>query len=145
MMGSKRNSKGFSIIEMVASSTLLSLAVVSLCSIGMRSMTGVKANREYEQAWQILDRQLTMIDYIGIGPFVELGQTDGQIGDEGEETSVYDWNVMVEEGEYTGLYNVGIVISWGPDKKRRSISAATMLYDESALEALEEESEEEQQ
>ncbi len=134
-----KHNKGFTILEMVASSTLLSLAVVSLCSIGMRSMTGVSANREYERAWQILDRQLTLIDYIGIGDFIELGQTEGEIGGEGEEIPAHYWNVMIEESEHAGLYFVGIAVSWGPEKKRRSISTATMLYDQTVLELLEEE------
>ena len=132
-------------MEMLAASTLLSLAVVSLCSIGMRSMTGVRSNREYEQAWQLLDRQLTTIEYVGIGQFLEMGQLEGQLGSEENQESVHYWEVQVEEGNYTGLYSVNIAVAWGPSNGRRRITTSTYMYDDSVLELLTESEEQEQE
>ena len=128
----RRNKKAFSIIEMVAASVLLSLAVISLCTVGARAISGVKANRQYEQSWQMLDRQLAMIDYIGIGPFMELGQYEGQLNEDAETGIVHFWNVEIEEGTYTGLYRVDMTLSWGSERDVRSIKTSTYLYDDAA-------------
>ncbi|MCK4998735.1 MAG: hypothetical protein KAS23_04340 [Anaerohalosphaera sp.] len=131
-----KNKKAFSIIEMVAASMLLSLAVVSLCTVGAKAIRGVKSNRQYEQAWQMLDRQLAMIDYVGIGPFMELGQFEGQLNKDEDTGIVHRWNVVIEEGSYMGLYRVDMTLSWGTEKKVRSINASTYLYDDAAVETV---------
>ena len=140
-MNAVHNKKAFSIVEMVAASTLLSLAVVSLCTVGARAIRGVHANRQYEQAWQLIDRQLATIDYVGIGPFMELGQFEGQLNQDEETGIVHYWHVDITEGNYTGLYRVDMTLSWGSEKDVRSIKATTYLYDDEASELLLDETE----
>ena len=125
--------KGFSLIETMAAALILSGGVVTLCALSTRSLTAVKANREKESAWEVLDRQLTMIDYIGIEEFIELGQMQGQIGSEEGGGEVYYWEVETEEGVYDYLYNVDIFVSWGPGGRSGRISAATALNGQGTL------------
>ncbi len=66
---------------LLSAAVLLSGAVVALCAISNKSLSGVKLNRENEVAWQLLDRQLTLIDYIGVDQFIEAGQLEGRFGD----------------------------------------------------------------
>ena len=120
------NNKGFSLIEMIVASIILSLAVVSVCAVSTKSMTAVRANRDYEVAWDLLDRQLTVIDYAGIEEFLNEGQMEGHFGDEDTEGSHY-WSAKCEEGEYDYLYNVKLTVSWGPENAPRSISVTTVL------------------
>lgn len=127
MFVSQKNRKAFSLVEMIAAASLLSLAVVTICTISTKSMVGVKSNRKYEQAWDVLDKQLTMIDAMGIDAFLEVGQYDGQIGSEETGEDIYFWNVSIEEEYESNLYNVSLSISWDSGNKRRSISASTLL------------------
>ncbi len=125
-MRNLRNNKGFSLIEMIVASIILSLAVVSICAVSTKSMTSVRSNRDYEAAWDLLDRQLTIIDYTGIEEFINEGQMTGQFGDEDNEGLHY-WSAKCEEGEYNYLYNLELTIMWGAENAMRSISVSTTL------------------
>jgi prepilin-type N-terminal cleavage/methylation domain-containing protein len=125
-MRNSGNNKGFSLIEMIVASIILSLAVVSVCAVSTKSMTAVRSNREYEVAWDLLDRQLTMIDYFGIEEFINQGQMEGRFGDE-ETEGTHFWSVKCEEGEYDYLYNVELSVTWGSDNAPRKISVSTVL------------------
>lgn len=125
-MRKSKNNKGFSLIEMIVASIVLSLAVVSICAVSTKSMTSVRSNRDYEVAWDLLDRQLTIIEYTGIEEFINEGQMTGQFG-EGEGEGTHYWSAKCAEGEYDYLYNLELSISWGADNAMRSISVSTML------------------
>jgi hypothetical protein len=127
MMVSLRNkTRGFSLIETLVAAMLLSGGVVAICSLSGRSMTSVRVNREYETGWDVLDRQLTVIDYIGVEEFLQIGQMSGQFGSS-EDGGGYQWAVEIEEEEIQGIYRVDITVSWVDGKKNREVSAATVL------------------
>jgi len=126
MMVSLRNkTRGFSLIETLVAAMLLSGGVVAICSLSGRSMTSVRANREYETGWDVLDRQLTIIDYIGIEEFLQIDQMSGKFG--GSEDGGYQWAVEIEEEQIQELYRVDITVSWADGKKNREVSASTVL------------------
>ena len=127
MVFAKDKRKAFSLIEMIAAAVLLSSAVVVLCAISTKSINAVKANRETELGWDILDKQLVLIDYMGIDDFIEQGETSGQFGDEESSGPVYYWGVEIVQGEADNLYNVNMTVSWGPEKRMRSVSASTVF------------------
>ena len=133
-----QSGKGFSLIEMIVASIILSGAVVALCAVGNKSMTGVKRNRGYEVAWELIDRQLTMIDYMGIEDFIEMARFDGQFGDEDGSGSVHYWSARIQEGASDNIYDVTLTISWGPETRRRSIAASTRFNGPGLLEETEE-------
>jgi prepilin-type N-terminal cleavage/methylation domain-containing protein len=133
--------KGFSLIEMIVASIILSLAVVSICAVSTKSMTSVRSNRDHETAWDLLDRQFTFIDYMGIEEFINEGQMSGQFGDNESDVTHY-WSAKCEEGDYDYLYNLQLTISWGPENAMRSISASTVLNGTGSL--IEEDEEEEE-
>lgn len=126
MMVSLRNkTRGFSLIETLVAAMLLSGGVVAICSLSGRSMTSVRVNREYETGWDVLDRQLTVIDYIGVEEFLQIGQMSGKFGS--SEDGGYQWTVAIEEEQIQGLYRVDITVSWADGKKNREVSASTVL------------------
>ncbi len=139
--GIKINRKGFSLIEMVAATTILSLGVVSICAMTTRGLSQVKSNRGREIAWDMLDRQLMMIDYMGIDEFIEAGETSGVMGDESSAAGSFAWQVHTEETETVGLINVSIVVSWGTERNRKSVVAQTMLISNEMIEEAEAEAE----
>lgn len=140
----RKTRKAFSLIEMIAASIILSGGVVALCTLNTSSFTSVRSNRQLELAWAMLDRQLTIIDYMGLDEFLALKQFSGQIGPTEDNSTVYYWNAELEEGTSDNLYTVVLAISWGPENRMRTISAATVINgsDEMLIEEEEEEAEE---
>jgi len=118
---------GFSLVEMVVAAVLLSGAVVALCAISNKSLGGVKLNRETELAWELLDRQLTLIDYIGVEQFIEAGQLEGGFDDEQDSQAVYLWSSDITEGEIDNIYQVDMVVSWTAGGRAGQVSASTVF------------------
>ena len=122
--------QGFTLIEAMVASMILSMAVVTLCSLSTKSLAQTKLNREYELAWQVLDRQLTMLDYMSIDEFVLLGEREGFTDDFGKR---YHWQIEVAEEPLDALYLVQIDVWWQEGQRARRITAATMLNGQSTV------------
>ena len=128
--------KAFSLVETIVAAVILSGAVMAISAISTKSLRGIKLNREYELAWDLLDRQLTMIDYMGIETFIELGETSGEFTEE-DGGDGYFWQVQtsLEEADY--LYAVAIVVGWNSGTRPRQVSLITMLNGQGTLEETE--------
>ncbi len=124
MIRAIKNKKGFSLIETLVASAILSGAVLTLGAISTVSVSGTRVNRRYEVAASLLDKQLNLIDYIGIDEFIDLGQLQGVF--EGYEPT-YNWEVVTEYQDIDSLYLVTITVSWIDGNRPYSISADTML------------------
>ena len=72
----------------------------------------------------MIDKQLSLIDYVGIDEFVELGQTEGVFEDIEPE---YHWEVVTEYEDIDSLYLVTITVSWVDGNRPYSLSVDTML------------------
>ena len=106
MNSCKRKAKGFSLVEMIAASVILSGGVVAICALNTSSFTSVRANRQRENAWAVLDRQLTIIDYMGLDEFMNLRQFTGQIGPTEQDSTLYNWSTEFSEGMNDNLYRL---------------------------------------
>ena len=124
MMRVIKNKKGFSLIETLVASAILSGAVLTLGAISTMSVSSTRLNRQYELAASLLDKQLNLIDYVGIDEFIDLGQMEGVF--EGYEPT-YHWEVVTEYQDIDSLYLVTITVSWIDGNRPYSISAETML------------------
>lgn len=118
------NKKGFTLVEIILASVILCGAVLTLGAISTRSLTATKLNREYELAAALADRQLTIIDYIGIENFIESQMTEGEFD---QLEPKYRWEVQTEPLDTDNLYRVTVIISWNNQKRLYSISVDTML------------------
>lgn len=118
-----KHKRGFSLIETLVASAILSGAVLTLGAISTISVSSTRLNRRYEVAASLLDKQLNLIDYIGIDEFIELDQMQGVF----EEYPDFHWEVVTEYQEIDSLYLVRITISWVDGNRPYSISADTML------------------
>ena len=123
----KKNRKAFSLVEMIVTAVLLSAAVVTICAITNRSLSGVKSNRQHELAWELLDRQLTLIDAVGVEEFVELGQMQGQFQTDSQFGTTYYWQVQTEQALADNLYDISMVVYWGPENNRQFVSVSTAI------------------
>ena len=124
MIRSEKNKKGFSLIETLVASAILSGAVLTLGAISTMSVSGTRLNRQYEVAASLIDKQLNLIDYVGIDEFIELGHLEGVF--EGYEPTYY-WEVVTEYQDIDSLYLVTITVSWLDGNRPHSISVDTML------------------
>ena len=120
----KRNKRGFTLVEMVTASSILSGAVLVLVAITTRSMTGTRLNRQYEIAASIIERQLSLLDYVGIDEFIELGRADGVVED---FEPGYHWEATTEYQGIDSLYLVTITVRWMERNRPYSVSVQTRL------------------
>ncbi len=120
----KRNKRGFTLVEMIAASSILSGAVLVLVAITTRSMTGTRLNRQYETAASIIEKQLSLLDYIGIDEFIELGRADGVVED---LEPGYHWEATTEYQGIDSLYLVTITVTWMERNRPYSVSVQTRL------------------
>jgi hypothetical protein len=127
----KAKTKGFTLVEVVASSIILCGAVMIVGAIGTQALTGTHLNRRYETAVSLADKQLSLIDYIGIDSIVEMGQLEGEYEDSGY---IYNWYINTEYQEIDGLYLVTLTVSWVDRNRPYSISVDTMLNGETLSE-----------
>lgn len=134
MMRTKTNNKGFNLVETIVASVILSGAVLTVGAISTRSLIGTKLNRQYEVAASLIDKQLTLIDFIGIDEFIELGQMEGYFE---EPEPGYNWEIVTEYWDIDSLYLVTITVSWVERNRPYSISVDTMLDGVSTLVVIE--------
>jgi prepilin-type N-terminal cleavage/methylation domain-containing protein len=118
------NRKGFTLVEMIVAAVILCLSVLALSAISIRSMSNTTSNKQYEGAFSVADAQLSVIDYIGVQNFIELGKLYGQTDHFGQQ---YNWKVSTQYSGIDRLYMVKITVSWQMNKKPYSITVDTML------------------
>ena len=99
-------------------------AVLALGAVSTRSLSQTKLNRQYETAASLADRQLTLIDYMGIEDFIEQGETEGV--SEGPDQSYY-WRVTVGTMVIDSLYEVNMTVVWDDRNRTHSVSVVTRL------------------
>jgi len=131
IMRAKTNTKGFTLVEVIASSIILCGAVMIVGAIGTQTLTGTHLNRRYEMAASLVDKQLSLIDYIGIDSIVEMGQAEGDYED---SNYTYNWRIDTEYQEIDSLYLVTLTVSWVDRNRPYSISVDTMLNGETMSE-----------
>jgi prepilin-type N-terminal cleavage/methylation domain-containing protein len=123
-MNRNKNKRGFTLIETIVASTILCGAVLTIGAICTNSLIGTRLNRRYETAFTLIDRQLSLIDYLGIDEFIAIGQTEGSFED---FAPGYTWNVTTQYEDIDSLYLVTITVSWLEHNRIHSVSMDTML------------------
>ncbi|MHC5118707.1 MAG: hypothetical protein ACYSOH_01630, partial [Planctomycetota bacterium] len=97
----KSNQRSFTLIETIAATLLLGLSVVVLAGISVNSLRTARTIMMDEQAWDLADRQLTMVDFIGARNYLLSGPTEGTF--EGEGTT-FGWTLGISETRLDFLY-----------------------------------------
>jgi hypothetical protein len=72
----------------------------------------------------LIDKQLSMIDYMGIDEFIALGQTGGTFE---EPFSAYQWSFASEYMDIDSLYLVTINVGWIVHNRPYSVTVDTMF------------------
>lgn len=119
---------GFMLLEALLASLLIGVVAVVLGSVVTRTMHQTKENEIRELAWQVFDRQLTLMEAMGPEAFI------AESGLKGETTLgelLFLWSAEVETEFLTDLLNVELTVSWREGVRRGSISGITYLNNES--------------
>ena len=127
------NRSGFTLIEVLAASLLLALGVATICGISSRAMSQASVDQSIESAWRVIDRQLTLIDAMGIDTFVLQNETEGMEAYLGKN---YYWSAVVQEEALDQLYIVTLIVSWRDGARPRQVSSSTMFNGSLAVETL---------
>ena len=125
MFKRKRNS-GFTLVEALAASIILALVVAAVSGLGGKSIAQARKSSQYQQAWQMLDRQMTMIAILGVQNFLIQGETSGELPAPVGSDVTYYWQAEMTDLDMDDLYDLTLMISWG----NKSISASTMMFKE---------------
>ena len=136
----KQYRKAFTLLEALVASVILGGAVVGIGAVSTRCLRQAQLSREYDTAWQLLDQQLTVIDYMGLQEFLDQGVNEGDIE---HLVPTYHWQVHVAAQGIDDLHLVRVTISWQDQSRPYHVSASTLLnspaglgvgiYDEDAL------------
>ena len=118
-------SGGFNLVEALVATMILSGAVLTLGAIGTNALSGTRLHRHYEMAAALVDKQLSLIDYMGIdASSSRRGRRRASWRSWSPPTS---WSVTTEYQGVDSLYLVTIVVSWLEGIRPYSVTAQTML------------------
>jgi len=120
----KGNTRGFTLVEVITASAILCGAVMIVGTVGTQALSGTRLNRLHEMAASLADRQLTVIDYVGIDSVLESGDLEGDSEDLGYP---FHWQVETEYQDIDALYLVTVTVSWMDGSRPRSVSVETMF------------------
>lgn len=126
----KRNVKAFTLLEALVAGVIIGAAVVGVGAVSNRCLSQTQLSRDHENAWQLLDRQLTLIDYMGLDAFLEQGITRGEVDGLGP---TFYWHVLVTPQGIDDLHLVRVTIQWETPTGNHKVSAATMLNSPTGL------------
>jgi Tfp pilus assembly protein PilV len=118
--------RGFSLIETLVAAGLLATATVTICTLGAKSLSSLRAHQDYEKAWDILDRQMVLIEQLGVQTLVNNPKASGVINDQ-QSGQQWQWRVSVEPLEIERLYSLSMTLEWVSDGKARRIQCDTRL------------------
>jgi len=124
MRRTAKKKNGFTLVEVIASSVILCAAVMIVGSIATRALIGTRLNRRYETAAFLADKQLGLIDYVGIDSVSELGEMEGDLEEAGD---TYHWVVETEYQEIDNLYLIKATVSWVEANRPYSLAVDTMF------------------
>ena len=124
----RHTATAFTLVEALVATIILAGSIGTISALSSRCMVRTRLNQQYDHAWQLLDRQLTLIDTMGIDQFLEQRTSQGEFA---EEDAIYQWAVDVNPELIDQLYTVVISIRWFKGKQWHTITAATCLNGQS--------------
>lgn len=123
--------RGFSLVETIVASVVLSGVVVTVGAISSRALVSTRLNREFEAAASVIDRQMAILQYAGVDQLVDAGGTmEGQVDD---IPPGYHWAATTAYEGIDALYRVMITVTWASHNKAYSLAMETQLNGASTI------------
>jgi len=120
-------------VEALAATAVLCGSVLAIATLGRRCAAQTQLNRQREMAVEVAERQLTMVDYLGVERFAEMGYVEGVVEDLEPQ---YRWQVETQPEDIDNLYLVTVTVSWGNRGHLYQLSVDTMLNGKVEAEAM---------
>jgi len=130
MMRRTSKTSGFSLVETLVAGTILSGSVLAILAASTSFIGTTRLNRQYERAASLVEKQFSLIDFIGIDDFIDSGEQEG-ISEEYE--TAYSWQVENEYQDLDGLYRLTMTVTWVDRGRPRRLIVETMLNGESLV------------
>ncbi len=115
---------GFTLLEALVASVILSAVVISIAAISNKSITQTKLNQQTDLAWQVIDQQFTRISSEGIDNYMLTGETQGSLEIMGQP---FIWQLEFIPETLGNLYTIQMNVQWQFQNQARQISASTMM------------------
>jgi prepilin-type N-terminal cleavage/methylation domain-containing protein len=122
----RQKNRGFSLIEVMVAAGLLATVTVTVCTLGTRSLASMRVCREYEKAWDVLDRQMVLLEQIGVATLAGQSNLSGVIDDSQSQTQ-WKWRMNIEPLEVEELYALTLTVEWVSEGKSRQIQCDTRM------------------
>lgn len=122
---------GISLLETVLAASLLGGSIMTICGLSASSLRAVRLNQEYEKAWDYIERQLTLIDLVGVEAMRQSGQTGGQF--ESLDGRIWRWSVEILDTGITSLYDVIIRVEWDASSRLHRIECRTRMTERAGV------------
>lgn len=117
--------RGVSLLETVLAASLLGGVVMTVCGLSASSLRSVRLNQEHEKAWDYIERQLTLIDLVGVEAMRQSGQNGGQF--ESLDGRIWRWSVQITDTGITSLYDVVVRVDWDGAGRPRGVECRTRM------------------
>jgi len=117
------NARGFTLVEILVTLTVLSLALPALMFSFRDAARGQSVCENQTTALHLLKFRLAEIE---LGGYPDIGDEEGEFG----ENSRYSWRSEVQDAEsdeIVGLRRVVVTVTWQEQGKEKSISINTYM------------------
>jgi len=116
--------RGFTLVEALTSCLILAGSLVALSGLQGRATRSVLLMHQYAAAYQVADRQLTLIDRMGVDAFIEQEIDEGEDEQEGVK---YYWSVASELEGIDALYTLEVTVRWQSMGRAHAVRLDTRL------------------
>lgn len=113
-------------IEVLVAAGLLATATVTICALGAKSLSALRIHQEYEKAWDVLDRQMVLLDQIGVQSLISNPNLSGVINDQ-HSTMQWRWQASLEPMDIEQLYSLTMTVEWVSENRVRRVQCDTRL------------------
>ena len=124
VMNPNHRRNAFTLIETLVAALLLSMAVVVLGGVGVSALASARRTLVDEQAWDLADRQLTMVDTIGVRSYSQSGPMHGTFPGDGV---TFSWQLTIAPTAMDLLYDVTVLVRWTDQHRGHTIQVQTRL------------------
>jgi prepilin-type N-terminal cleavage/methylation domain-containing protein len=122
----RQKNKGFSLIEVMVASGMLAIVTVTVCTLGAKSLASMQVCQEYEKAWDVLDRQMILLEQIGVVNLASRSSLSGVIADPQSEAQ-WKWQMKLTPLDVEELYALTLSVEWISEGKVRRIQCDTRM------------------
>jgi hypothetical protein len=122
----RQKNRAFSLIEVMVAAGMLATVTVTVCTLGAKSLASMQVCQEYEKAWDVLDRQMILLEQIGVANLASRSNLSGVIEDPQTQMQ-YKWQMKIEPLDVEELYALTLTVEWVSESKIRRIQCDTRM------------------